>query len=120
MPEQLVLRKGDKILARDLRPARRARDRMRGLLGSDGLPTGTGILLEPARQVHTFGMRYPIDVVFCDASWRVLRVARSLAPNRITRLVLKARLAIELPKGAAEQVQIGDLLSVDQSAASIR
>ena len=47
------------IAARPLR-------RMRGLLGRRSLPGGEGILLQPAASIHTFFMRFPIDVVFLD------------------------------------------------------
>lgn len=59
-----------------------ALERMRGLLGRPEPEPGVALLLQPCWAVHTFGMRYPIDVVFCDARWRVLRVVPALAPRR--------------------------------------
>ena len=51
--------------------------RMTGLLGRDGLPPGQGLILEPCRLIHTFMMRFAIDVVFYDRAHRVTRaVAR--------------------------------------------
>lgn len=88
--------------------------RRRGLLGTDVLPPGEGLLIMPCRQVHTFGMRYPIDAVFLDAEHRVLRVVRSLRPRRLSTLVWRARAVLELPAGTAEDVGIakGDLLEI--------
>ena len=78
--------------------ARRRSDRRRGLLGRDGL---AGVLvLEPCRQVHSMRMRFAIDVVWCDARGRVLRIG-SLARGRISRLVLGARFVVEAPAGCA-------------------
>ena len=48
---------------------------MRGLLGRSDLPRGEGILLRPAGSIHTFFMRFPIDVVFLDADDRVLEIS---------------------------------------------
>ena len=50
--------------------------RMIGLLGKSGLDAGTGLLINPSQAVHTFGMRFPIDVVFVDKKHRVVSVSR--------------------------------------------
>ena len=44
---------------------------MRGLLGRDGIDGA--MLLRPARSVHSVGMRFPIDVAFCDQDLVVVR-----------------------------------------------
>ncbi len=80
--------------------ADRALARMRGLLGRSSLEPGEGILIRPAGSIHTFFMRFPIDVVFCDRDLRVLRVAADVAPWK-TRMQRRARVAIELPAGEA-------------------
>lgn len=54
--------------------------RMKGLLGRDGLEQGEGLLLRPASSVHTWFMRFPIDVVFLDRELQVVRVLPGLAP----------------------------------------
>jgi len=77
--------------------ARTRSARRRGLLGRDGF---AGVLvLAPCRQVHTFGMRFPIDVAFVARDGRVLRVA-TLAPGRVSRPVLRSRVVLEGPAGA--------------------
>jgi uncharacterized membrane protein (UPF0127 family) len=71
--------------------------RRRGLLGHteiDGV-----LVLEPCRQVHTIGMRCPIDVVWCDRRGKVLRMA-TLRPGRVSRPVLRSRFVIEASAGA--------------------
>lgn len=71
-------------------------------------------MIEPARQVHTFGMAYPIDVCFCDAGWNVLHVVTPLRPRRVTRWVFRARYAVEAPAGVLEGVRPGDQLSLSE------
>lgn len=88
------------VLATDVSWANSPRARLKGLLGSHVLAEGRALVIVPARQVHTFGMRYPIDVVFCDREWRVLRLIRRLPPRRVTRWVRRARYVVELPAGA--------------------
>jgi uncharacterized membrane protein (UPF0127 family) len=56
--------------------------RMRGLLGRRGLAPGEGLLLRPAASVHTWFMRFPIDVVFLAQDGAVLKVVPRLRPWR--------------------------------------
>jgi len=87
------------------------RTRRRGLLGRDEFQGA--LVLEPCRQVHTIGMRFPLDVAFCDRTGRVLHVA-SLKPFRISRVVWRARFAVEAESGAFERWKLapGDVLRV--------
>jgi uncharacterized membrane protein (UPF0127 family) len=103
-----------RVVARDVRWARTALRRSKGLLGEPKLQPGEALVFEPGRQVHTFGMHYPIDVVFCDRDWVIVHVARAMPPMRVGRWVRKARYAIELPDGAAADLGVGDRLRVDQ------
>ena len=77
--------------------------RMRGLLGRDELPRGEGILLRPAGSVHTFFMRFPIDVVFLDRENRVVDVERELVPWRTAKR-RGAKAVLELSAGEADRV----------------
>ena len=72
------------------------RERMRGLLDARELNPRHAMLFERCRAVHTFGMRFPIDVVFLDRDLRVVDVRR-LTPGRLTRPRLGARHVLECP-----------------------
>lgn len=74
--------------------------RLRGLLDRHGLEPGEGLLLRPCNGVHTWGMRFTIDVVFLDAAGVVLRIERSMRPGRMVPWVRRANQALELPAGA--------------------
>ncbi|HUA82061.1 MAG TPA: DUF192 domain-containing protein [Dyella sp.] len=75
--------------------------RLRGLLGRTPLASGAteGLLIEPCAGVHTFGMRYPLDVVFLDASNRVVDMCENLAPWSVRSARAKARKTLELTAG---------------------
>jgi uncharacterized membrane protein (UPF0127 family) len=107
---RIVSSNGD-VLAERARWLKTGRDRRRGLLGSRELRDGEGVVLERAFQVHTFGMAYPIDVVFCSRNWEVLSVVDSMPPHRLGRVVLRGFYAIEVPAGSA-RVQRGDRLEL--------
>lgn len=72
--------------------------RRRGLLGRDGLDDDEALVIAPTQGVHTFGMRFPIDIVFADRHGRVLRVATHVPPNRV-RVSWRAFAAVELGSG---------------------
>lgn len=77
-----------------------ASERLRGLLGRAEPDPGIALLIDPCWAVHTFGMRYRIDVVFCDANWHVLRTVEALAPRRVAA-TRGARRVLELRAGSA-------------------
>lgn len=86
--------------------------RARGLLGRAEIVSFGAFILCGAKQVHTFGMDRPIDVAFCDAAWNVLHVARGMRPNRVGKVVPRARYAIEAGANVLKDVERGDRLSL--------
>jgi len=56
---------------------------MRGLLGRDGLEAGCGLFIPACGAVHTFGMRFTLDLIFVDGGMTVRRVVRGVPPNRV-------------------------------------
>ena len=86
---------------------------MRGLLGRRGLESGEGLLLRPAASVHTFFMRFAIDVVFLSRDGEVLKVADRVPPWR-TAAAKGARAVVELPAGEAGRrgIRVGTAISV--------
>ena len=85
--------------------------RLRGLLGREGIDGA--LLLPHARSVHTVGMRFPLDVAFCDGDLRVLGTV-VMPPYRIGRPRLRARCVIEAQQGAFERWRLrpGDHLEI--------
>lgn len=88
--------------------------RRRGLLGRETLPAGEGVYLVPCQWIHMFGMRFPIDVAFLSSSGRVLAVHERLRPWRLSRPVLRAEGALELPAGTLRSTgtRVGDVLEL--------
>jgi uncharacterized protein len=99
-------------LGSDVRLADTPRARRIGLLKHDKLNAGEGLWIYPTQAIHTFGMRFPIDVVFIDRQKRVRRTYHRLAPFRLTSLVWSAQSVLELPSGtlAGTGTAVGDEL----------
>jgi len=88
------VRAGEVVVAEKALRAESPWERARGLLG--GAPRV--LWLEPCASIHTFGMRFAIDVVFLGKEGQVLRRLSSLPPGRIAGR-LGARACVEFPCG---------------------
>jgi uncharacterized membrane protein (UPF0127 family) len=110
---EVTVRVGDKVLCERCLVADRPLARMRGLLGRKTLPRGEAILLRPAASIHTFFMRFPIDVVFVDENRRVLSIAHRVAPWRAAA-ARSAAAVLELAAGecARHGLREGDELQL--------
>lgn len=87
--------------------------RMIGLLNRRRLEPGEALLIDRCYGIHTFGMRFPIDVLFLDHDLRVLRVVEALPPYR-TCAVKRAVYVLELPIGSVRtsQTEQGDQIQL--------
>jgi len=76
------------------------------------LSEGEGLWIFPTQAIHTFGMRFSIDVVFLDSSLFVKRIYKALPPWRLTTYVWGAESALELPSGSVARTgtTVGDQL----------
>jgi uncharacterized protein len=97
------------VLAERLEVADRGAKRRKGLLGRDGLEPGEGLWIKPCEAVHTFGMRFAIDLVYLDRAYRVRKVRSAVRPWRMSAC-LSAHSVLELPAGTIEatHTQPGD------------
>jgi len=104
-----LLREGDVLAAADV--AETFAQRSRGLLGRTGYEGA--MVLPRTRSVHTFGMKFAIDVAVCDKELTVLRVA-TLRPYRMTVPRRRGRSVIEAEAGAFERwgLRVGDHLEL--------
>jgi uncharacterized protein len=100
-------------LATHLEGAFDSASRRRGLLGRDGLAEGSALIIAPCQAVHTFRMRFPIDIVFADRQGLVVHVRSNVGARRLAG-AWRAFATIELPSGAARRADllVGDRLVV--------
>ena len=103
-----------KILATDVKVADTLFTRMKGLLGKAELPFGEALWIKPCFSVHTFFMKFPIDVIFLNKTNQVIAAVRNLKPNRMTRLYPQSFSVLELPTGTidASNTEVGDEIEI--------
>jgi len=89
--------------------------RLRGLLGRKGLAEGGGLVLRPTDSIHSFFMSFSFDAIFLDRSGLVLRLMSDMRPNRISPLVRRGHVVVELPAGgiARSRTSTGDQLRIE-------
>lgn len=101
------------VIAEKIGMARSFFSRVKGLLGRKELPQGEGLYLVPCDAIHMFGMSFPIDAVFVDASLAVLEVFADL-PVGGTASSRGAHGVLELPAGTTARLGVakGDRLAL--------
>jgi uncharacterized protein len=94
--EELTLDGGLTLLV-----ARTFRERRRGLAKMTPLPAGHALRILKCNSVHTFGMRFALDLVWLGRDGRLLRVDRDVAPRRM-KLCVRARSVVETAAGEGD------------------
>jgi uncharacterized membrane protein (UPF0127 family) len=104
-------------LASELEIAKSFAERSKGLLGRDGLRPEQGMLIDPCSSVHTWFMRFPIDVIFLDNKNRVVGLRPNMKPWRMA-WSWRGTKTLELPVGviASTRTQVGDIVAFQTSA----
>jgi len=109
----LVNRRTGVVLADRLIPAFDSATRRTGLLQHGELPERSAMIIAPSNAIHTFFMKFPIDVVFVGRDGAVRKIREAVAPWRMSA-ALRAYAVIELRAGALRHANtvIGDTLVV--------
>ena len=106
-----------RILANHVLPAFDSKTRRAGLLGYDSLPDGHAMVIAPTNAIHTWFMRFSIDLVFVDRGGRVVKTCQSVKPWRLAG-ALRAYAVVELAAGslARHDTISGDRLEIVPAA----
>jgi uncharacterized membrane protein (UPF0127 family) len=102
------------VLAESADMADTSAKRRTGLLKHERLNPGDGLWIVPCESVHTFFMKFPIDLVYLDKKKKVRKVRHRVPAWRLS-VCLSAHSILELPAGTLEQTgtQVGDELVVE-------
>ena len=114
---QIKVRNRDRgtVVAEAAEVADTSAKRRTGLLKHSSLEPGTGLWIAPCEAVHSFGMRFAIDVLYLDRKKKVRKVRREMVPRRLSAC-LTAHSVLELPVGAidASRTEAGDQLEFEK------
>ena len=112
-PLALTNVRNKRIVAGTLLTAFDSASRRKGLLDHASLADGSAMIIAPTSAIHTFAMRFAIDVIFVSKDGRVLKVKTAVKPRRIAA-TWRAFAVVELAAGAAERsdTRPGDQLQI--------
>ena len=87
--------------------------RFKGLMFGKKMDGYDAIVIKPCKSIHTFFMRYSIDVIFLNKELKIIKINRNLRPWRITSVCLFAEQVIELESGRVDKnLKKGDELEL--------
>lgn len=100
------------IISKDFKLLKDFRSKSKGLINSNSPKT---VAFYTRLGIHTFGMKYPIDIIVTDKKFKVTCIKKNLQPNRVFLWNPKGSLIIELEKGAIKksQTQVSDFLEIN-------
>lgn len=101
----MILTVEQEVLAQQVAVADNFFTRLKGLLGTKELPRGKALLITPCNSVHTFGMRYAIDVFFVSKTGKILKVVPFMPPGKLA-WCRQSAFVLELWAGAAAEHNI--------------
>jgi uncharacterized protein len=109
----LHLRVNGRVVATDVELAITREQRNKGLLGRDHLPAGHALIIAPCTSIHTWFMRFPIDVLFVKRDGQIVKISTAVPAWRF-RIGFGAFAVVEMPAGAAAQagLQARDVLDL--------
>ena len=114
----LRIQRTGRWLVRTLEIASDSESRKKGLLGRDALAPEIGFVIAPSQGIHTFGMRFPIDIVGVTREGRVVKARGAVRPARLV-FALRAFAILELASGVAGEagLAVNDVLIAARSDA---
>jgi len=109
----IINTRNGKVVADRVLTAFDSESRRKGLLAHRSLPASTAMIIAPTNAIHTFFMKFSIDVVFVSKDGRVLKIRPRMPAWRMTGS-LRAYAVLELAAGSLDSsdTQVGDRLAV--------
>ena len=114
MKKYVKILKQDNIICESCEMANTHFTRFMGLMFRKGLEENCGLILDPCNQIHTFHMRFPIDVVTIDKDNIILDIFEAVEPWKVKPVVKNGKKVIELDAFVAKEkgLKIGDKLTI--------
>ena len=92
--------------------------RLIGLIGSRTPPQNTVLHFPSTSSIHTFGMHYPVDLIFLNGKNEVIKMLSALSPRKLTRKIKHSKSVLEAPAGMLSEndIKVGDTLDIVEDA----
>ena len=103
------------VIASRVKIAQDFKSRSIGLLNRISLDEDEALLIKPCNAIHTFFMKFPIDVLFLDKKGKIVKIRHSLQKSRFSGNMLRAYMTLEMAPGKLRKIQInqGDIIKFE-------
>lgn len=98
-----LIQKNGEVICHKMVTAQNIFSRMMGLMFSAELPDCDGFLISPCNSIHTFFMRYSLDILFLDKNFKIVKAIYGLSPWRMTWIYLKSSHVLEMKAGTMKK-----------------
>ena len=106
-----LTRENGEVISHKMVTATNIFSRMLGLMFSEKLPECDGFLISPCNSIHTFFMRYSLDILFLDKNFKIVKIIYGLSPWRMTWVYFKSSHVLEMKAGMLKkELSIGEKL----------
>tara|TARA_Y100000768_G_scaffold388327_1_gene383562 strand:- start:10581 stop:10931 length:351 start_codon:yes stop_codon:yes gene_type:complete len=110
----IEIKKDNLVVASQVEIADNPISRMIGLMFSKNLGERDGLLISPCNSIHTFFMRYELDIVFLSRDNKIVKIIRKMKPWRMTWMYFRAAKVLEMMGGTLPaEVEAGDELNIN-------
>ena len=102
---KLINLDNESVIANKIHRAESFWNRFKGLMFTDSLPADCGLHIRPCRSIHTFFMKYSIDVLHLDSRHQVVGLEENLQPGKVGKVIPNTTEIIELPSGTIQETK---------------
>jgi len=107
---ELIIKSKNLNLGKDIKLANNIFTRVKGLMFENKI-TGDGLLIRPCNSIHTFFMKFNIDVVFLNKNLKIVKIIRNMPPWRMSKIYFDAWQVLEFAgNGLSSDVEEGDYI----------
>lgn len=107
---QLINKSSSTVLSAQVHVAESFRSRLKGLMFSKALNSNHCLWISQCKSVHSFFMKFTLDLLFVDKNLIVVKIIKTFKPWRITALYIKADSVFEFNEGELNNIKVGDQL----------
>lgn len=107
-----LITKENEVVLENVVIADRFFSRLKGLMGKNTIEDEEGLLIRPCNSIHTFFMKFNLDIAFIDNNFMVLEIYRDLAPNKLSKIYKKSKFVIESKTGSLYKLKKGEQIQI--------
>lgn len=105
---------GGQILVNNVIMATTTISRMKGLMFASQMPDCEGFLIDPCNSIHTFFMKFNLDIAFISKNNEIVHIERNMKPWRATRIHFKSKKVLEMKAGTmSEKMKVGIKVEIE-------